>query len=299
MSLKSKHSFFRSVVEASRISPDFYRIFSPQDFLVISHVRLREVGYCNALKADLPKAFLDNSLRWHSGMHRWGVLHYMLNGRMKFIDHGKELWVEPGQAAFFPIPSETAYYDSVDLDAEWFFFTFSGPTAMAITDELVKENGYILRDLDHSQLVPAVAQMFSRVMAHSPLPFFEFSTAVYNILMELSAHTYSYRNNYPEPIAFALELIEQNFSDADFSLDDIAAEVCLSKGYFSRMFKESIGESPGAYLCNKRMRTAMDLLLHSSKPIKEIQYLCGYKKYNYFLTAFRKVYGISPGKVRR
>ena len=93
------------------------------------------------------------------------------------------------------------------------------------------------------------------------------------------------------------QLIEMMMREK-FSLDEMASAVCLSKYYFSRLFKEHIGESPGTYLHHKRMQTAMDLLLHSNRPIKEVQYLCGFRKYNYFLTVFRKFYGISPGSVR-
>jgi AraC-like DNA-binding protein len=298
MGVINKHKVFQDVVETAGIPPQFYRIFPPLKFPITTHIRLLDMGYKNAELADLPEKFLDNSERLRPEAPRWGVLQYMLSGQMKFIDCGRELWVEPGQAVLFTIPSETSYYDSTDPCAKWFFLTFSGKTAMAIADELIKANGCILNGLEHSRLVPMAAQMFSMVTAHTPPPFFEFSAVLYHILMELSTQVLSYRKNYPEPVAYALELMDRQFGDADFSLGNLAAAVCLSKYYFSRIFKEHIGENPGAYLHRKRMQTAMDLLLHSNKPIKEIQYLCGFKKYNYFLTAFRKAYGISPGNVR-
>jgi len=298
MDCENKHKAFQNMVETAGIPPQFYRIFPPLKFSITTHVRLLDLGYKNAELVKLPEKFLDNSCRLRPEAPRWGVLQYMLNGRMKFVDHGKEVWVEKGRAALFTIPSKTSYYDSTDTDAKWFFITFSGRTAMAIADELIKENGCILSGLDHSRLVPMAARMFSMAMAHTPSPFFEFSAELYHILMELSSYVFSYRKNYPEPVAHALELMDQQFGDADFSLEKLSASVCLSKYYFSRTFKDHIGESPGVYLHHKRMQTAMDLLLHSNKPIKEVQYLCGFKKYNYFLTAFRKAYGTSPGNVR-
>jgi AraC-like DNA-binding protein len=298
VSFENRHKAFQDVVETAGIPPFFYRIFPPVKFPITTHIRLLELGYKNAELADLPPKFLDNETRLRSEAPRWGVLQYMLNGRMKFIDCGTEWWVEPGEAVLFTIPSRTSYYDSTDPDAKWFFLTFSGTTAMAIADELIRTNGCILRGLEHSRFVPMAAQMFSMVTAHTPTPVFEFSADLYHILMELSAQVFSYRQNYPEPVAYALELMDREFGNADFSLEKLAALVCLSKYYFSRMFKEHVGENPGAYLQSKRMQTAMDLLLHSNKPIKEIQYLCGFKKYNYFLTSFRKAYGVSPGNVR-
>jgi AraC-like DNA-binding protein len=298
VSCESRGKAFQDVVETAGIPPFFYRIFPPVKFPITTHIRLLELGYKNADLEDLPEKFLDNSVRLRPEAPRWGILQYMLNGRMKFIDHGKEQWVEKGQAFLCTIPSKTSYYDSTDPDAKWFFMTFSGKTAMAIADELINVNGCILKELEHSRLVSMSAQMFSMVAGHTPPPVFEFSAGLYHIFMELSTQLLSYRKTYPEPVAHALELMDRQFGNSSFSLDEIAESVCLSKYYFSRMFKEHVGENPGAYLHNKRMQTAMDLLLHSNRPIKEIQYLCGFSQYNYFLTAFRKAYGISPGNVR-
>jgi len=293
-----KHCVFQEVIETAGIPPFFYRIFPLSNFSVHTHIRPLELGYKNAALADLPEKFLDNATRLRPEAPRWGILQYMLNGRMKFIDHGREVWVEKGQAVLFTVPSKTAYYDSLDPDARWFFMTFCGPAAMAIVDELIKEKGCVLTGMEHSRLVPMAAQIFSMTATHTPQPVFEFSAQLYHILMELSTHVLSYRKNYPEPVAHALELIEQHLGDADFSLDGLASSVCLSKYYFSNSFKKHIGESPGHYLQRKRMQTAMDLLLHSNRSIKEVQYLCGFSQYNYFLTAFRKAYGASPGEIR-
>lgn len=298
MSVDDKHKAFQSMVEVAGIRPHFFRIFPPLKFSTTTHVRLLDLGYKNAELENFPEKFLDNSSRLRDESPRWVVLQYMLHGRMKMIDHGREVWIEEGQAGLFPIPSKTSYYDSLDPDAKWFFITFCGQTALDIVDELVKANGYILTGLKNSRLVPMAARMFSLALEHAPVPAFEFSAELYHILMEVSTHVLSYRKNYPEPVAHALELVDERFGDADFSLDEMAAAVCLSKYYFSRLFKEHIGESPGTYLHHKRMQTAMDLLLHSNRPIKEVQYLCGFNKYNYFLTVFRKFYGISPGSVR-
>ncbi len=298
MSFEDKHRAFRNVVETVGIPPLFYRIFPPHTFPIATHVRLLDLGYKNARLTELPKKFLDNSIRLRDEAPRWGVLQYMLNGRMKFIDHGREVWVERGQAFLCTIPSKTSYHDSTDPDAEWFFITFSGRTAMEIADELLKANGCVLSGLDHGRLLPMAAQLFQFSMAHTHPSVFEFSAGLYHILMELSSQVLSYRKNYPEQVAHALELIDQQFGDPDFALEALASAVHLSKFYFARMFREHVGNSPGAYLHQKRMQTAMDLLLHSNRPIKEIQYLCGFKKYNYFLTAFRKAYGTSPSNIR-
>jgi AraC-like DNA-binding protein len=299
MSLHERHQTFQRVVEAAGISFDYYKLFSPQPFACTQDIRLIDMGYKDASRGDVAPDFLDNSTRTERAeAPRWGVFQYVLRGEMRFIDRGIEHIVKAGEAALFAVPSKTSYYDPDSSDAQWFFITFCGKTAMSVVDEISAKNGNVLSDLDHSRLLPMAAQIFAMASAHVPPAFFEFSGELYRILMELGTQVLSYRKNYPEPVAHALELMDHHFGNSAFSLDEIAKTVGLSKYYFSRLFKEHVKESPGAYLQHKRMQIAMDLLLHSNQPIKEIQYLCGLCNYSYFLTAFRKVYGMPPGAVR-
>ncbi|MCF7863327.1 MAG: AraC family transcriptional regulator [Kiritimatiellales bacterium] len=299
MSLHEKHQTFQRVVETAGIPFDYYKLFSPQPFSCTQHVRLIDMGYKDASRGDVGPDFLDNSVRpERTEAARWGVFQYVLGGKMRFIDHGRERIVEPGEAALFTVPSKTSYHDPDSPDAQWFFVTFCGQTALSVVDEIITKNGPVLSGLEHSRLLPVAAQLFSMALAHVPPPFFEFSAELYRLLMELGIEVLSYRKNYPEPIAYALELMDHHFGDSTFSLDRISETVGLSKYYFSRLFREHVKESPGAYLQQKRMQMAMDLLLHSNQPVKEIQYLCGYTNYSYFMTAFRKVYGMPPGAAR-
>jgi AraC-like DNA-binding protein len=298
MSLQERHQAFLGVIDAGGIPFDYYKPFAPPQFACTQPVRLMDIGYKDASRGDVVQDYLDNSLRRRPEVPRWGVLQYVLRGEMRVIDHGKEKMVGEGQAALFAVPSETAYYDPVDSDARWFFITFCGAAAMGVVDEVDAKNGSVLSGLERSRLVPMSAHLFAMASAHAVPNLFTFSAALYDILMELAAEVLSYRKNYPEPIAHALELMDHQFGDSSLSLESLAAKVGLSKYYFARMFKENLGESPGVYLQEKRMQTAMDLLLRTNQPVKEIQYLCGFSSYSYFLTVFRKFYGMPPGAVR-
>ncbi len=299
MDVREKHQAFQRVIDAAGIPFAFYKLFSKQPFACTQDIRLLGMGHKDAARGEVKTDFLDNSVRpQRPEAERWGVFQYVLEGEMRFIDHGKELFVSAGEAVLFAVPSKTSYYDPVNPDARWFFFTFCGQTAMAVVDEVVAQNGPVLSGLEHSRLLPLAAQIFSMATAHVPPAAFEFSAELYCLLMELGSETLSYRKNYPEPVAHALELMDHHFGDSTLSLDWIAEKVGLSKYYFSRLFREHVNESPGAYLQHKRMQMAMDLLLHSNQPVKEILYHCGFTNYSYFLTAFRKVYGMPPGAVR-
>ena len=73
------------------------------------------------------------------------------------------------------------------------------------------------------------------------------------------------------------------------------ADLCgLSRYHFMRAFKESVGESPGAYTQKMLMTRARNLLSASDRPISSIANLLGYNNTAAFSSAFRRHSGRSP-----
>ncbi|MGB9781069.1 MAG: response regulator [Caldanaerobacter sp.] len=94
-----------------------------------------------------------------------------------------------------------------------------------------------------------------------------------------------------------INFLEENF-DKDISLEDVAREVNMSYHYFSKFFKERVGENFIDYLTNLRIKKAMELLKNSGLSIKEVSYKVGYSDPNYFSKIFKKVTGITPTDFR-
>jgi two-component system response regulator YesN len=90
-----------------------------------------------------------------------------------------------------------------------------------------------------------------------------------------------------------INFLEENF-DRDISLEDVAKEVNMSYHYFSKFFKERVGENFIDYLTNLRIKKAMELLKDSALSIKEVSYKVGYSDPNYFSKIFKKVTGVTP-----
>jgi two-component system response regulator YesN len=82
------------------------------------------------------------------------------------------------------------------------------------------------------------------------------------------------------------------------SLDSLADIVGFSKYHISHLFKEVYGKTIMEYLIEIRMGHAKELLAGTNLSIKEIAYKVGYTEANYFIWAFKKYTGISPGEYR-
>ena len=85
----------------------------------------------------------------------------------------------------------------------------------------------------------------------------------------------------------------------EFNLDRLAAQAGLSKFYFNRLFKSSMGVSPSRYHMTLRMDQAKRLLRETKKNIVSVGLDVGYANPSHFAQLFRRETGLSPSDYRR
>ncbi|MGO1059261.1 helix-turn-helix domain-containing protein [Planococcus sp. FY231025] len=96
----------------------------------------------------------------------------------------------------------------------------------------------------------------------------------------------------------ARHFIEEN-CHRELTLEELSAEIGLSKYYLARQFKEHIGHSPIQYVIQCRLHIAKRLLETTALPVAEIAQRTGYKSGTHFQQAFKKSEGTTPGAYRR
>jgi AraC family transcriptional regulator len=80
---------------------------------------------------------------------------------------------------------------------------------------------------------------------------------------------------------------------------DLAGVVQLSKSHFCRAFRKTFGETPFAYIMERRIRRAQDLMLTSQVPLSQVALECGMCDQAHFCRVFRRIVGINPNAWRR
>lgn len=96
----------------------------------------------------------------------------------------------------------------------------------------------------------------------------------------------------------AKSLIEECIS-APLSLTYIADHVNLSPHYFSRLFREEVGESFNEYLTRRRIERAIEMLQTENLKVYEVANKVGIPSYRYFSVVFKKKTGKTPLEYRR
>ena len=79
------------------------------------------------------------------------------------------------------------------------------------------------------------------------------------------------------------------------TLEELAEYIHMSKYHFLRKFKELTGVTVHAFVTNKRLIKACELL-KAGENITQVYQTCGFTDYSSFLRNFKSTFGVSPGK---
>ena len=94
----------------------------------------------------------------------------------------------------------------------------------------------------------------------------------------------------------ALEYIQDQL-DADLTVSGIAQAVDLSPYHFTRLFKESTGQSPHQYVVDARVRKAKELLTTGKFTISEAAFHLGFADQSHLTRHFKRVFGLPPKRL--
>lgn len=90
------------------------------------------------------------------------------------------------------------------------------------------------------------------------------------------------------------EVIEQNISNVDFNMEQLAERLNISSsGLFSKI-KALSGSTPNRLLLLMRLKKATELLNENKYRINEVCYMVGFNNPSYFAKCFQKQYGVLP-----
>lgn len=100
-------------------------------------------------------------------------------------------------------------------------------------------------------------------------------------------------NNH-NPLAYVIGYIKANLNEK-ISINSLSDKACMSKATFYRLFKRELGISPNDYILAEKMNRAKQLLAKPGAKISAISYELGFSDSNYFIRAFKKLVGTTPG----
>lgn len=120
------------------------------------------------------------------------------------------------------------------------------------------------------------------------------------ILEVFMAIVYEYRpgKQMNKHLLRAVSFIENNY-DKNLSLKTVADEIFISSHYLSHLFRDELDLTFTDYLMKTRMEESVKLMKNKKMRICEIAEAVGFSDASYYSKAFKKFYGVSPGKYQK
>ncbi|GAA4464090.1 two-component regulator propeller domain-containing protein [Nibrella saemangeumensis] len=94
----------------------------------------------------------------------------------------------------------------------------------------------------------------------------------------------------------AIAFIETHLADPELEVQQLEQELGMSNTQLYRKLKALTGKGGNDLIRNIRLQRAARLLQTSGRQVAEVAYQVGFNDPNYFIRAFRKEFGVSPGE---
>ena len=92
--------------------------------------------------------------------------------------------------------------------------------------------------------------------------------------------------------------IGKNFRDQELSLEKMAEDFEISYYHLSRLFNDCMQMNFASYLAGLRLEYSTELLRTTNYSVEQVAQQAGFLQSGSFIRAFKKYYGVTPGKYR-
>ena len=121
---------------------------------------------------------------------------------------------------------------------------------------------------------------------------------IFTLNADIAHEKYLKKNKTDSTIDKIINYMEENI-EKRIRLDDLARISNLEKSYLIRYFKSKTGTTPFNTLSIMRLNRASDLLLTTEMKISEIALAVGYNTTSFFISDYKKRFGITPSVHRK
>lgn len=121
----------------------------------------------------------------------------------------------------------------------------------------------------------------------------------YNLLRSVAPGASSKAFRIEQQVVHTVEAYLRESYPDQVSLDELANLVNYSPYHLIRLFKQTTGLTPMAYLMHIRIEQAIKLLKNSKHTVSDISQLCGFGSHSHFTSTFRRTTGYSPSAYRK
>ena len=234
--------------------------------------------------------------------HATGLVDDRLNfywavaGEIAFRADAVEYVLRGGEIIYFP-PGYMMTYSERESRGRFCWMTLCGSAAVAVMESGGFRAGHPLPVRECP--VARFEHLLTLLRTPSPNHCREAELAAYAIIIEALRQHAELGRNRSELAARIKHLIDQDFSHPELNVDRLAEQLHCHRSGISRHFTQAYGLSPSAYLNEKRLGHARQLLWQPELSIAAVAERSGFTDPAYFSRLFHRVTGTAPRQFRQ
>ncbi len=189
--------------------------------------------------------------------------------------------------------------DILNIDQEPQVILISGYNDFIYTKRAIQLKivcDYILKPIDEKELLHALQMVYDHLKNAHPVSVSDSKSGEELSLLNAFVQESS---SYSAPILSCIDLLYQNYTQPNLTLNQVAEELGFSPNYLSVRFKEEVGIGFNKYLLNMRIAKAKQLLSDVRYKIYETAYMSGINDEKYFARIFKRETGMTPAEYRK
>ena len=262
-------------------------IYTPSKFAKESLIYLQEVGTSKTLSLNKNTRNKLNSY----------LFFIVLEGNGTLIYKDNEYKLNENSCVFIDCKYKHSHI-SDNFKIAWLHFY--GKEMESIYNKYLDRNGkFVFKASNINDYLKIIDNIMEIVEGESFIKDMEIYGNITNLLCKIMKETiYNDDSKKKYNLEDIRKYLDENYAN-EISLDNLSNTFYINKFYLTRAFKDKYGITINAYLLDKRMMKAKELLRYSNNSIDDIAKLCGIKDQNYFSRIFKKVEGTSPIKYRK
>ncbi len=215
---------------------------------------------------------------------------YTIDGSGLLKYGGKEYRLDRGTAIIIDMRKPFKLQSN---GANWHFFWLQMSSSLAydLLPHIENDCGNVI--MACSDIIPVCDRIFNlSTQVWSSRTDLEISSLLYHLMGLLLATALP-----DQRLEQVILYIHDHYSEK-ICLEDLSEIACMSKYYFTRVFRRETGMTPLQYVIRHRISIAQEMLTSSRQPISEIAVAVGFEDASYFSETFKKTTGYLPKEYR-
>lgn len=217
----------------------------------------------------------------------------VLDGNCKIL-YDDSLYLLEKDMVFIAEPDYKLRFEPIESKCECCYVYLNGKITQKYLSYILDSLGNLFPSAGNISISHIINQMINSLYLGIAVDDENVALFTFQILCELYRLTKDNTQlQYPQVVRSALNIIREDYAYI-YGIDELAAELSVSKSHLIRIFTKYLGISPGKYLTNTRLEHAKLFLTSGDYSIEVVANMSGYSDSNYFCKVFKKNTGMTP-----